>query len=285
MNYLTEIKLFYDWLETHELTPSAILLWHGLMFIANRAGWEQPLTVPMNAIEARTMMTRSSIYRARKVLEESGILATSSRGSHRASIYLLNSFEDGSVLRSASQYETHSETHSGTHSGTQEASVSHGVFQYGTQSGSINKPKLNMDVKEKKKRGRSKTVFSLEEWVSTVESPWRELMRIWLEYKKARKEAYSSEMGAKACLTKLMNLSGNNPQTAQAIIENSMANNWAGLFPLAGQSSRGHPPAAAPATGQRLGQILQPDSEQHKEAVLERFRKGIKTGKDDIPKQ
>lgn len=70
MNYLTEIKLFYDWLETHELTPSAILLWHGLMFIANRAGWEQPLTVPMNAIEARTMMTRSSIYRARKVLEE-----------------------------------------------------------------------------------------------------------------------------------------------------------------------------------------------------------------------
>ena len=84
MNYLTEIKLFYDWLETHELTPSAILLWHGLMFIANRAGWVQPLTVPMNAIEARTMMTRSSIYRARKVLEESGILATSSRGSHRA---------------------------------------------------------------------------------------------------------------------------------------------------------------------------------------------------------
>lgn len=112
MNYLTEIKLFYDWLETHELTPSAILLWHGLMFIANRAGWEQPLTVPLKSIEARTMMNRASIYRARKVLEESGILTVDERGSNRASYYTLLSFEDDGVLRtvsrSASQYETHS---------------------------------------------------------------------------------------------------------------------------------------------------------------------------------
>lgn len=204
MNYLTEIKLFYDWLETHELTPSAIVLWHGLMFIANRAGWEQPLTVPMNAIEARTMMTRSSIYRARKALEDSGILATSSRGSHRASIYQLNSFEDGSVYRSASrsvfQYETHSETQSGTHSEQNDPSVSHGVFQYGTQSGSINKPKLNMssseENKEKKKKKSGSKGFSLEEWVYGIESPWREIMRIWLEYKKARKEGYGQTRGA-----------------------------------------------------------------------------------------
>lgn len=39
MNYLTEIKLFYDWLETHPMTPSAIALWHGLISLPiGRAG-------------------------------------------------------------------------------------------------------------------------------------------------------------------------------------------------------------------------------------------------------
>lgn len=33
MNYLSEIRLFYEWLGTHPLPPSAIALWHGLMYI------------------------------------------------------------------------------------------------------------------------------------------------------------------------------------------------------------------------------------------------------------
>ena len=90
-------------------------------------------------------------------------------------------------------------------------------------------------------------------------------------------------MSAKAFLTSIKNLSGNDPKVAQAIIERSMANNWAGLFPLSGQSARGHPPNA-PATGQRIGQILQPETEEHRQSILEKFRSGIKTW-DDIPKQ
>ena len=117
----------------------------------------------------------------------------------------------------------------------------------------------------------------MDEWVAALESPWQELMRIWFEYKKSRKETYSTVMGAKSCLTKLRNLAGNNPQTAQAIIEQSMANNWAGLFPLSGQSARGHP--AAPATGQHIGQIMQPDSEEHRSAILQKFKNGVSNPK------
>ena len=292
MNYLTEIKLFYDWLETHELTPSAILLWHGLMFIANRAGWDTEMTVPMRRLEGVTYMTEASIYRARKALVNAGILTVEERGSNRASIYTLLSFEDGSALRTASrsalQYERHSESQSErqseTHEGENGASAYHSAPHSERQSESIyklNETCLSKEKQTKKKTTRSKS-FSMDEWVSVLESPWRELMRIWLEYKKARKEGYTSEMGAKACLTKLKNLSGNNPQTAQAIIENSMANNWAGLFPVSGQSARGHP--AAPATGQRIGQILQPQTEEHRQSILEKFRSGIKSG-DTIPKQ
>ena len=39
MNYMLEIKLFYDWLETHELSAMGISLWHALMQVASRSGW------------------------------------------------------------------------------------------------------------------------------------------------------------------------------------------------------------------------------------------------------
>ena len=54
----------------------------------------------------------------------------------------------------------------------------------------------------------------------------------WLEYKHQRRESYKSDMSLKACYNKLVKLAGGDPAVAMAIVEQSMANNWAGLFPL-----------------------------------------------------
>lgn len=62
-------------------------------------------------------------------------------------------------------------------------------------------------------------------------------MRQWLDYKSARKETYKTEVGARKYLTMLQNLSGNNPQTAQLIIDKSIACNYAGLFSLKQQNT------------------------------------------------
>lgn len=283
MNYLTEIKMFYDWLETHTLSDSAVAMWHGLMFIANRAGWQENLTVSMESLRLRTQIPRSSIYRVREQLEEAGLIKVIQQGGRNCPVYVLQSFES----QLASQFETQSanrtavesqdESHSGTQTANREGFESHS----GTQTANINKTKQDVNVKKQTKK---KKVSEVDEWVAGLESPWQELMRIWFEYKKSRKEAYATVMGAKSCLTKLRNLSGNNPQTAQAVIEQSMANNWAGLFPVKdAAAARGHPPSA-PATGQRIGQILQPQTEEHRQSILEKFRSGIKTG-DTIPKQ
>lgn len=56
MNYMTEIKLFSDWLETHPLSPASIALWHALMFIANRSGWREELGISATLLEMRTNM-------------------------------------------------------------------------------------------------------------------------------------------------------------------------------------------------------------------------------------
>jgi len=54
----------------------------------------------------------------------------------------------------------------------------------------------------------------------------------WLEYKKDRKEKYKSEKSLQIAYKKFVKLSDNNSETAKEIVEQSMANNWAGLFEL-----------------------------------------------------
>ena len=54
----------------------------------------------------------------------------------------------------------------------------------------------------------------------------------WLEYKKKRNETYKTQQSVELAYKKLLNLSGNNPKTAREVTEQSMANNWAGLFEL-----------------------------------------------------
>jgi len=58
-----------------------------------------------------------------------------------------------------------------------------------------------------------------------------EPVETWLAYKKEKGQSYKPT-GFKTFYKKLCELSGSNPQIAMAIIEQSMQNNYAGIFPL-----------------------------------------------------
>lgn len=68
--------------------------------------------------------------------------------------------------------------------------------------------------------------------------PLREQITKWIDYKKARKESYKTEQSLMSFAKKLFTLSGGNPNIADQIIEQSMANNWAGIFELKTQSKK-----------------------------------------------
>lgn len=108
---MTEIKLFYDWLETHNLSPASITLWHGLMFIANRSRWQANLSIPLSVLEARTKIPRASIYREREKLREAGLIRFIPQGGKSSSIYTICSFEQ------------HLASHSGTQSESQDVEI------------------------------------------------------------------------------------------------------------------------------------------------------------------
>ena len=280
MNYLTEIRLFYEWLETHHLAPSSITLWHALMYTANRSGWADQVAIPISILESRTQMTRSTIYRSREQLIERGLIGVEVRGSSFSAIYKMFSLENMLVSQYVSQNVSQNETQSGTQIEMQRSEDGCSVSQNETQNGNIYRVNRDNNIisnsstdsnKSNRENSPKEKKFSIDKWAKAQESPWRELMLIWLEYKRTRKESYLSEVGAKKCLTLLRNLSGGNAEVAQQIIDQSMANNWAGLFALKeSPPSRGQPPGRA--HGQRVGQIIQSEDEEKRQRFIERLK-------------
>jgi hypothetical protein len=65
-----------------------------------------------------------------------------------------------------------------------------------------------------------------------ISNEFLETFTLWLEYKKDRRQNYKSEKSLKACYNKLVKLSKNDPVIAEQIVNESIANNWSGLFEL-----------------------------------------------------
>lgn len=70
-----------------------------------------------------------------------------------------------------------------------------------------------------------------------INGDFKDVISEWLEYKKSRRESYKNQKSINAFISKLKNLSGNSPEVARKIIDESMSNNWAGIFELKPQKA------------------------------------------------
>lgn len=68
--------------------------------------------------------------------------------------------------------------------------------------------------------------------LSFVSEEMRPAVQRWLDYKRSRGETYKSGQSLRAMVTKLEKLSDGSARKAEEIVTESMANNYAGLFPL-----------------------------------------------------
>jgi len=93
MNYLKEINAFYDQCETNSLSGAAILLWHSLMQVNNRARWKKKFTAPMGLLCHKSRLSASSFKRARKELSEKGYIHYESQRGNQSAIYEIVSLE------------------------------------------------------------------------------------------------------------------------------------------------------------------------------------------------
>lgn len=111
------------------------------------------------------------------------------------------------------------------------------------------KAALSLEAKEKELRELEASLKAKEEELAKREAAlkakdkeppkldfvgeaFQDTFQTWLGYKKERGESYKSEKSLKICYNKLLSLSDNDPNRAKLIVEQSIANNWQGLFEL-----------------------------------------------------
>lgn len=125
MNYLAELKAFYDTLAVNPLSSHDIALWYALMSIANKSGWKNEFPVALSVLAFFSGANESTVKRSRNKLAQCGYITWRSRNGNQSAVYHLNSLVG------------HSEPQSGLQSSPQSEP------QSGLQSVPINKTKLN----------------------------------------------------------------------------------------------------------------------------------------------
>lgn len=93
---------------------------------------------------------------------------------------------------------------------------------------------INKNVKKDKNVKKEKNNIYGAFDFSFCAPEYRQVFTDWLAYKKERRESFKTQKSLEACYKKLVRLSDGNPQTAALVMEQSMENNWAGLFELKG---------------------------------------------------
>ncbi len=96
------------------------------------------------------------------------------------------------------------------------------------------KTDTNNNIKNKNEKNKEYIIidFAQNFDFSFCTSGYEDLLKTWLSYKKSKNQTYKSEDSIKIFYKKLIEYSGSDLDKAKIIIENSMCNNWAGIFPM-----------------------------------------------------
>lgn len=99
------------------------------------------------------------------------------------------------------------------------------------------------------------------DFIQEVSLDFQDIVEDWLSYKRDRKESYKSHRSLQAFYSQLKRLSHDNPTTAREIINQSMANNWAGIFQLKNDDTKRTSNTASNDPKSRLEGVLRAAAE------------------------
>ena len=91
MNYLAELKAFYDTLAVNPLSSHDIALWYALMSIANKSGWKNEFPVALSVLAFFSGANESTVKRSRNKLAQCGYITWRSRSGNQSAVYHINS--------------------------------------------------------------------------------------------------------------------------------------------------------------------------------------------------
>lgn len=256
MNYIELIRGFWRSHEEHSFTPTEIAVYFYLVEICNICQWKNPFKRNNAKIGADLGISFNTLKNARNKLQQVGLITFKTTNGSPNVIYTLSKFDkvsdevdvkvttevsdevDVKVLPTKDKLNINQTKH--------EELISPPIPPKGIDYFELKITELNKSLDEKdailksKEKELEKYEYKLKKEkerkktpdISFVDFDFRDVFSEWLAYKQDRGEKYRSERSLKACYTELVKKSSGDPETAKLIIQQSMANNWAGLFEL-----------------------------------------------------
>ncbi len=90
LNYIAEIKAFYDLVQVKQLSTGQVALWHALMCINNKCAWIEWFSAPNLTLELLTGLSRKGIYNARNVLKQYNLIDFRTNGTKATSYKMIS---------------------------------------------------------------------------------------------------------------------------------------------------------------------------------------------------
>ena len=212
MNYLAELKAFYDRLELNPQPNTVIALWHALMSIANKAGWPDTFTVASSVLGLRSGLNASALKRARNKLATDGFIDWKPRGGNQSAQYHIKSLVVQNRHEFEPQYEPQSEPQCEP--------------QSEPQSEPINKHKLKPKQKPKQNNPPISPAVHFDN--VELENAFQEFLTM----RKNIKKPISTQQAITRMINRIEKLSGGDDDLAIKIINQSTDHCWQDVYAL-----------------------------------------------------
>jgi hypothetical protein len=228
---LTGYELSRNWFDfcfenTDLITPTHTAVYFFCIEHCNRLGWKNKFGLPTQiAMEAIGVKNWRTYIKAFNDIVDWGFINLIQKSKNQYSSNIIAIVKNTKALSKAN---TPANTEAAIVKNTKALSKAIQKHSQKQRSSIVDinkqlKPNNNLNqLKEKLKD------FSLE----FVEKDFEKVFYDWLDYKYQRKEMYKTQKSLEACYKMLKKLSYGDTEIAEAIIEQSMASNWAGLFTL-----------------------------------------------------
>lgn len=200
-------------------TATEQALFYELVAICNGEDWEDVFDCSNMELCFALNVKEKTLIKARESLINAGLIYYKSGKNKR----VISSYSFVKEFKSTTVNFTGNQTANEVANQTANDTVDKGANDTGNSTDYIKlKQKQNRNILSKVSHGD----------FDFISAEFLETFSLWLEYKKDKGQNYKSEKSLKACYNKLVKLSKNDPAIATQIVDESIANNWAGLFEL-----------------------------------------------------
>ena len=203
-------------LEVNQLSTSSIALWHALMHIANKTGWQDTFTVAMVVLEIKSGLNKQAVLRARNVLKEKGLIDFEKRGNQAAKYKMISVLQCDNHTADNTTDDTTTNTTSDTTNDTTTNTTSDTINK-------LNKTKLNNIYNTPLP---PEDIFKGFNFVPELKLKLNE----WLKYKAEKKQSYKPQGRHSLFVQMQKAVDKYGPAKLIDLIDLCMANNWQGII-------------------------------------------------------